>query len=368
MGHLIRVISKHQSDLTILPSDELMSAAQASLGVASAEEIQENKTVTLGDMHGNTLNFVHKLMAFKVLVEPEDEETGACYQELVTAYADLSESVPKETHEQTYYDPYRDPKETDDSFNEIVKAKKADHAILQAKYVEDKKTYPRRVAEYEERFKSAIPRFLQALEKMTCNPVVDLDLIGDLVGDRGANDLLTLHLLKKLDDAGVNYVINISNHDIAFIAEYEKSVSVSEIHHIMGSSNALFAYMGESKEHAAEVKNLYENVYRNHLVAFGCQYDFTEKSLNITTHTPITMMSVFAAAEYYQIDPSIVEKAEDSVKDFMGLVNAVNAKFQADIQTGKITKQGKPLSDANLMSYPVVGVKKITLLTAIYLF
>ncbi len=331
-------IFHEQSDLLHLPSDELIGVCQKSLGVPSQEEIQEKKTVTLGDMHGNTLNFVHKLMAFKVLVEPEGEEKGACYQELVAAYGALSTRPP---HQPAWYE-----KQSYESNKEFGARKRA-HKRELAQYKKDS----------AQRNKS-IPLFLKALGKMTCNPAVDLDLIGDLVGDRGANDLLTLHLLKKLKKAGVNYVINISNHDIAFIAEYEKSVGASGINHVMGSSNALFSYMRESKEHAAEVKDLYENVYRNHLVAFACQYDSTEKSLNITTHTPITMMSVFAAAEYYEIDASIVVKAEDSLEDFMGLVNAVNAKFQADIQTGKITKQGKPLSDANLMSYPVTEGRK----------
>lgn len=45
--------------------------------------------------------------------------------------------------------------------------------------------------------------------------------LGDLLADRGGNDYLTLFILARLNKCGVKYEIILSNHDVAFIKNYE---------------------------------------------------------------------------------------------------------------------------------------------------
>jgi succinate dehydrogenase flavin-adding protein (antitoxin of CptAB toxin-antitoxin module) len=52
-------------------------------------------------------------------------------------------------------------------------------------------------------------------------PLPYLRFIGDMLADRGKNDWFTLLLLEKLSKAGIPYSIQLSNHDLEFIARYQ---------------------------------------------------------------------------------------------------------------------------------------------------
>ena len=45
-------------------------------------------------------------------------------------------------------------------------------------------------------------------------------LIGDVFADRGVNDYLTLRVLKRLTDKGIQYTLHMANHDIAALAHF----------------------------------------------------------------------------------------------------------------------------------------------------
>ncbi len=114
------------------------------------------KQLIFPDMHGNTFAFLYRLEAFGVLeIKPEDRRA------LAGIYAKGENLTPAQQ----------------DEFARILRENVVVHP-----------------GKYEH-----------------------LLLAGDLVGDRGLSDLLTVEVLKKLDESKVNYNIIYSNHDLEFI-------------------------------------------------------------------------------------------------------------------------------------------------------
>ncbi len=310
-----------------------LSLAPDSSAAAQTEEAPK-KVATLGDVHGNTLNLIHKLLALKVLEPPKGGEEE-CYQKLNEAYKTLATTKEPSNPEGSYLASDRYDHETDEDFQK-----------RNAKYQKKKAQYLRDEKEYGPRIREAVTLFLSALDEMSCQSIIDLNLIGDLVGDRGANDYLSFKVLEKLSKAGVRYTINISNHDSGFMYEYElfrKNKRVPKgyseraaINHQsqMTSSNNLFHFFEKNILDKEEVNTLYETVYRNHLVLFDVSFDTQNESLNITSHAPITIMSVFAAAEKFNIPADTVAKAEKSLDGFVAMIAMINQTFAADISSG----------------------------------
>lgn len=56
------------------------------------------------------------------------------------------------------------------------------------------------------------------------NKHLSLSLLGDLLSDRGPEDLFTLLIIKGLKDAGVSFEIIVSNHDAHFMASHEGGI------------------------------------------------------------------------------------------------------------------------------------------------
>lgn len=69
--------------------------------------------------------------------------------------------------------------------------------------------------------------FIEYFNNFIDKAVVDKDKIyfirflGDMLSDRGSNDYYTLKILSRLQEAGVNYEIMLSNHGLDFIISYE---------------------------------------------------------------------------------------------------------------------------------------------------
>ena len=136
-------------------------------------------TVTLGDMHGNTVKFIWCLIREGIItIEPRD------YDEMVRLYMVL------------YHEP-----------------------IYEKKF----KAYIYTASKQQE-----LNSFLGLISKIHVAHGKKLRLLGDLFGDRGANDFLTLKVIEKLHVSGeVILEIIYSNHDAWLLANYTKDVVVS---------------------------------------------------------------------------------------------------------------------------------------------
>lgn len=118
-------------------------------------------SVTVGDLHGNFLRLLHFLVLHAVI-----EISEFAYQAFVSDYYSQSAMRSKED------------------------------------------------------FDSFCDRLQHEIQVIT--PTITVRYIGDTLADRGANDLYTLMLFKKLNESGVPQRIILSNHDMEFIMAYEQ--------------------------------------------------------------------------------------------------------------------------------------------------
>ena len=132
--------------------------------ITKPEELK-GKTVVFGDMHGNSVKLLHHLIEKGIVSLPEND-----YLTFVAYYAQWEQP--------------EDGLDLDHEikiFNEMV------------------------------------------ISKMTVNKPEDfkLQLMGDLISDRGKNDLWTFMLLEELDKQKLDFSISLSNHDLEFFSTFE---------------------------------------------------------------------------------------------------------------------------------------------------
>lgn len=187
--------------LHTVPAVNLRAYQQASSSSTSIPFDPTKEWTTLGDLHGNALKLVHVLHMFNIL-----DIDRASYMTLVQVYAALQiEDEPTEPHRH----------------NDRIRAHIA--------YIKNLPEYQAFLNVYEEKAENfeppdalsmkivALGAFYEVLPNITVKQGARFRAIGDMMGDRGANDLLTLELIGKLIDGGVELEILLSNHDMVFI-------------------------------------------------------------------------------------------------------------------------------------------------------
>lgn len=209
-------------------------------------QVMQDKWTTVGDMHGNPLKLLHILVKVGALKFKDHVNAAQVYSDF-----------------KNFYDVYDGSKGLDET-------------------------------------KSAIDSLLHNLEK---NPEFTggVRLLGDLLCDRGKNDLFILALLAKLDDVGVPKKIILSNHDMWFIYSMEiffrggslqlpaeSGGREDQVQSLQGLIELFDSITNEQRkeEFKEELKELYRK-YIADLVLIDLEINEGESPV-IFTHAPIT--------------------------------------------------------------------------------
>lgn len=167
-------------------------------------------------------------------------------------------------------------------------------------------------------------KFFDILNGAVWNRNHAIRLIGDIVGDRRGNDLLTLLTLEAMKNHGIDYDILFSNHDYEFIVTLESDDIQKNsgcFHDNSKLKDSLERLQQSIKRHDVDephVRKLYEEVYKPHLKLL--EYDGDVFYL----HAPVTFKQVQNIARKFDVrldwDMSRAEKIEAA--------REVNRRFQ----------------------------------------
>lgn len=154
-------------------------------------------------------------------------------------------------------------------------------------------------------------------------------LIGDEFADRGSNDYFTLLLLQRLHEGGVQFEINISNHGLEFIYAYESEDFLnSESFEIMPFQSGSIFTLRNLIESFPELKILDEvnsfvhNIYKSRLRLVSYDSDTKNKRIFIRTHAPSDLTLIHDAASYCG-----TEYNDNSLLDLMKSIDSIQSKI-----------------------------------------
>lgn len=272
---------------TVVQTAEKINLSQPSTVMASSISNADIE-ITLGDLHGNTLNLLHKLMREGVInISP------AYYSALASIYL-------KEAHEITAED-------------------------------------------------LALFRAIVA-HSITVNPVRLVRLLGDDVADRGKNDYFMLILLAELQKKNLPLEILLSNHSAVLhyafdlIAYYKKMKphgrpSVETIGKIIDESSeyvspvtslkGLEFFLTHEIVSLAEIEDLVWNFYRpaTKLISYTL---LDNGDINLYTHAPVGFETIKGLADYYSVSFQC-----DTAQQLATTIDQINQEFQKDLCSGK---------------------------------
>ncbi|MDF1761649.1 MAG: hypothetical protein P1U40_14040 [Coxiellaceae bacterium] len=160
-----------------------------------------------------------------------------------------------------------------------------------------------------------------------------LRLIGDLLADRGRNDWFTLQVLQAMQEHGIDFEIDISNHDMGFI-EYMRGGR--PYHKPRDSLNGLRYAVANPiipQVNKEAVKDLYERVYLKHLKALSYHFDPDgNPPITIFTHAPVGLETVDGVAR------ELAVTFDESTPTLLAAsIDRINAEFTERMQRHDLT-------------------------------
>ena len=233
----------------------------------NCREAKPNDQITLGDMYGNAMNLIFKLMTEGVL---ELEKQGD-YAELLRIYKKPIDDIEKQDLEQ---------------FSKIIQCMKVHPAHVR--------------------------------------------LIGDVLADRGNNDYFTLKVIEKLYDENVSLEILLSNHDQVFLEHFfrrEYQVNKAIPFQYQSFTNLGTLIENELIAHE-EIESILDKIYlpRLRAISYTVVPDSKPEEMTIYTHAPVGLETIHAAAEYYKI-----EYKDANVKELGNTIDRINEAVLGDI-------------------------------------
>lgn len=259
------------------------------------------KDINIGDLHGNAMAMVHYLVKFGILSISSEK-----YEELYQAYQIISknefETKPKE-------------------------------------------------------LEAAISTFCCVIDAAIVNHPTDSSLekplvrfLGDVLCDRGANDFITLSILKKLKQSGVNYQIIWSNHDSLFLQEYYVHINQpagfgDHIHTLIVNEqfnhyfNSLFSMQEAMISRSVtsvtkeKIKELVEYSYLPNLSLMAAELR-ADGVLDVFSHAPICLSQILdnsGVRDLLTKKGVDVAQAKENMTEFQKAVDILNRYFQDNL-------------------------------------
>lgn len=186
-----------------------------------------------------------------------------------------------------------------------------------------------------------ITEFERILDEVTihANKFKCIRLIGDVLGDRGKNDFLTLLLLNKLKEAGVKTTILFSNHDLELIAwRLAKQTSDPQCQNVLiqptvalhqrRSLDNLIKFIETNPEFCETLYGLIDNVYKPMVKLIDYTVNLTGETPVITlyTHVPVGLELLQTFAKRYAIPYDI-----STHKKLIKMIELINTQFSQEL-------------------------------------
>lgn len=180
-----------------------------------------------------------------------------------------------------------------------------------------------------------ITTFEDILSSAVCSNQRALTLIGDVLCDRGANDYLTLLVLKKLSDSNVDVDIMLSNHDSQFIRDYELNSTFTgkcELARGQGVSlERMNSLINRGVVSDKAVRDLVALSYLPMVKAISYIVSPDKKNILISTHAPVGLEVVEKLATKFGLPYN-----EDTIDGLIGTIDAINANILTLLQRKKL--------------------------------
>ena len=315
-------------------------------------------SVTLGDLHGNTLKLLHFLLRHDVIkFKNFVADTRVAYQEFVGIYEKIN-TISSQCIKIT-----RNIKELLDvsNTNSYVSREVGDRGITCQQTLEsissarnittnsldediDPSLSPQKLIALQQEEKTAIKRlsscidrfqkFLSKIEIKDNSALVRL--IGDEVADRGSNDYFTLKMLGLLKDNNVQVTIIISNHGREFVTAYENLFTKGEFtpqndiqSRQIPSFHHLKLLIDEKIVSQDEITDLINRAYKPTLKLLD--YTQYQDVIRIFTHAPVTFDII------HKLAVSLDLNYNDSSKENLGAtIHDINNKFQTIVRENRV--------------------------------
>jgi REP element-mobilizing transposase RayT len=184
-------------------------------------------------------------------------------------------------------------------------------------------------------FAAHMKKFVVEFEKLIAAATFDLShpilMLGDILADRGPNDWFILLLLSVLNEKGVEYRINFSNHDFETYcwAMFDKFSQTDVCHYIFKNQctsliNFASVYHYCSDTRKKRMRDTYCQAYLPYVTLFAYSYDNKNKAVTVTTHAPSSESLLCDVATEFGIEITDLEKPTNFIK----LIVACNEKFK----------------------------------------
>jgi WipA-like, phosphatase domain len=253
----------HEADLDSLPT------------VIPKGLVQEGSQITFGDLHGNTLKFLHLLLKHGIATGIDEKD----YQQLRVIYDKPCEQLTEDCL-QTFHD---------------------------------------------------------ILGKLSFDDSIGIRLIGDEFADRGKNDYFTLMLIQALKKQKIPLEIVLSNHSIEFIEAVETLETNHHLHApMMGLFHAaslenLNRLLEKGLVSEGEIRTLVDDCYKPYLNAIGYSLSEDEKDISIFSHAAIGLNTIKDLAKKLKVD-----YCDDSIQSLTKTIDAINEAYRCHVKENKV--------------------------------
>ncbi|RUR17506.1 Dot/Icm T4SS effector Wip [Legionella septentrionalis] len=270
-----------------------------------AEVLASMTELTLGDLHANAVKLLYCLVRAGFF-----EISSAHYERIVEIYGTFMDTV--------------------------------DACLVEDKKLKAQQFLPPNIAEIKPQndiFKPAqalLAEFDELLANIkVTNQGVLLRLLGDEVGDRGANDYFILKILEKLRKASVPYEILISNHALGFIEAYELAQRFEYPSLGMDQARSLYnlqKLIDHNLITRSQVVNLINYAYKPALKALSYSLDHANNTITLYSHAPVDLTIIkFLTEKFnekYQKDLRVgITYQDESIEELAETIECINKEY-----------------------------------------
>lgn len=316
--------------------------------------------VTIGDLHGNAVKFLHFLLRHQVVKFKNEKEEKQLFNEFVNLYEKSDEIAicylnmkPIELRINDHTQKLQEAKNRLDELSNLAERSEVEEqelALLNGpigmygSLLYKEKILNNQIASLnEEKDKLAalgialkdIPVMLDAiidqLEVVSNDTLVRL--IGDELADRGSNDYITLKLLGFLHDNNVKVNITISNHSNEFIRSYEALNYQRPTGAIEGKDQRSFGglklLIDNNVVSKDEVTKLVDKAYKPTLKVID--YTLSNEGISLFSHAPVRFDRIKIIAERMNI------VYNDSTKEALATtIDKINTRFDQIVKNNQV--------------------------------
>lgn len=274
--------------------------------------------VTIGDLHGNPLGFLHYLV--KCGIFKFESTLSDVYQKILRIVARSSEDIPEFSRKD----------------------------LLE--------------------FESLLPRLFPVQKKD-----VFVRLLGDILADRISNDILMLYVLKYLDRIGVSCEILFSNHDSYAVSYFCFEIDLAQDpiyditkeslqHPAYGSLSRLMRLFNSNVLSRDEFSKLFSEVYLPKLKLLS-YYKKADGSGCVFSHAILLNRVLIQFCQVYRQEMSEIEASVSGRESLEELIQKINSTFTYMLKN----KSHKLLDDFLCLNTNTKGFENLVRLNPVYM-